>query len=492
MIGSGQCVRERQRVRGGRDLAHGGADDVAVATRQRLESLQSHQQRAGLGNGQSHGFGKFSRVTQVNVAVVPGRIDELIGHVTGPPADEQCLQVRNQFLVGDAEVPGCFLQLRPLVGVHVTHDVQQPCQVLFRAGLGGTVPALLPPDDLAAAHAVLEFLGLGQAPFHRPRHGPLGFQVRAGGCGHSGVRAGCAHVFGRALGVGHRQQHGVEALGQMRVLLGQGCRDLAQELGRALTHVNRDPHAGGRQDHARELTSHGEILGGFETVPGDGHLGNDPGQPERALRLAVLVPAGQVPRAETRAHTPGLYGAPAEGARAVHVIKADRAVTQHRGQQRLKCRVRHGHGRLDVAARGGLVGQCRFQLVQGSARQPVLSGVVPGVRGDRKHRRFFGAELDLGQLVRTAGHPIARRQLDVGGPGVVVRDFLDRVAQGAQVRFVSLEHSLERVVATGLVVPGNDLPQLIARVPALAVQQRNEQVEEPLRRRCGGAARDRT
>ena len=167
-------------------------------------------------------------------------------------------------------------------------------------------------------------------------------------------------------------------------------------------------------------------------------------------------------------------------------------MTQHRGQQRFECRVRHGHGRLDVAARGGLVGQCRFELVQGSARQPVLSGVVPGVRGDRKHRRFFGAELDLGQLVRAAGHPIARRQLGVGGPGIAVGDLLDRITQGPQVRFVALEHALERVVTTGLVVPGDDLPQLIARVPALAVQERNEQVEEPLRRRCGGAAGDRT
>ena len=303
-------VRERQGVRGGRDLLHGRAHDPAVTARYRLQGLQPHEQRAGLGNGQPHGFGQFLRVAQVDVAVVPGRVDELVRHVSRAPAHEQGLQVVDEFRVRDPEVPGRLLEFRALVGVDVAHDVQQPGEVLFGAGLGRAVTALLAPAHVHAGHPRLEGPRVTESAGHGVGDGVLGRDVlgrrgvlarRSGSgrrpalgrrgapalcgvvpnaghgfSGHPGVRAGRAHVFRRGFGVVHRERHGVEPLGGPPRGRRRGGGDAAQQLSRTLPHEHDHAQVRALAHHAREPPAHGEVPGRVEGLARDRDLGDDP------------------------------------------------------------------------------------------------------------------------------------------------------------------------------------------------------------------------
>ena len=100
------------------------------------EGAQADQQCERLVDAEPQRPGDRARVVEVDVAVAPLGLDQVVGHVARRAADEEQLEVLDQLLLGDPELRRGGGQRDALAAGEVGHHREQPGEALRRAGAG--------------------------------------------------------------------------------------------------------------------------------------------------------------------------------------------------------------------------------------------------------------------------------------------------------------------------------------------------------------------
>ena len=113
-------------------LRRGRAHRLGVETGEGVDEFEGEDEQARLLGAQPHGHGDLLGVGDEDLPAVPGRVDEVIGHVPGTTGDEEELEVVDEGGRIDAEVRGGLLEVGTGVGVEVGDEAEQPGEAFTR------------------------------------------------------------------------------------------------------------------------------------------------------------------------------------------------------------------------------------------------------------------------------------------------------------------------------------------------------------------------